>query len=212
MAIKKKGSKKKKPSHELTLWDVVLSYPDLFEPKPYKGKIYYSIDVILDKTDAQVKELKTAVHDVCVEAFGEDQSEWPEKIAGVQNGDDREDQQGYKGKRFIKAQTQQPVPVVDFSGKSFNPQLVKGGMYGNVAVNICAWEFDGDQGVSIYLQGVQIDTKKKGLNFGGGKSVEQMFARNGRKANDGDDGDEDYDSQDDEPRKSKKKKSFDEEE
>jgi hypothetical protein len=210
--IKKKGPKKK-PQKELTLWDVVLSYPDLHDPKPYKGKVYYSVDAILERNDPQVKELKDAINEVCVEAFGDDESEWPKSIVSVQDGNEREDQQGYAGKRFIKAKTQGAVPVVDLSGKAFNPQSVKGGMYGNVAINISTWEYDGDQGVSIYLQGVQIDTKKKGLNFGGGRTPEQMFNHSSKKSAQVDAGDED--DQDDEPRgkKSKKsKKSFDEEE
>ena len=41
------------------------------------------------------------------------------------------------------------MPVVDPKGKTFNAQMVKGGMTANVAVRITAWEFDDDTGVSI---------------------------------------------------------------
>lgn len=208
-----KPSKKKKKSEavEMTLWGVILSYPDLHNPKPYKGKIYYTLDALMDKTDPQVKALKAAIKEVCVAAWGDDESEWPEKIPTVQNGDEREDSKGYAGRRFIKASTQSAVPVVDPRGKEFNPQMVKGGMFANVAIRISSWEFDGDEGISIYLQGVQIDTSKKSLNFGGGRTVEKMFARADADEDTGEDEDYDNDSSDDDededytpPKKAKK--------
>lgn len=205
MATKKK---KKMAAIEMTLWDVILSYPDLHDPKPYKGKIYYRTDVLLEKDHPQLKELRLALKGIKVDVWGDDETEWPEKgNPYILNGDEREDQPGYVGRRYITASTQTPVPVVDPKGKSFNAQMVKGGMFANVAVRISAWEFDGDEGVSIYLQGVQIDTSKPSLNFGGGKSVKQMFSRDDDDADDSDDEDED-----DQPRKKKKRPSRDEDE
>lgn len=204
MATKKKKTKAK--AIEMTLWDVILSYPDLHDPKPYKGKIYYRTDVLMEKNDPQVKKLKEAIHSVYEQAFGEDESEWPEpQKPHLQNGDEREDSKGYAGRRYITASTQTPVPVVDPRGKAFNPQMVKGGMFANVAVRISSWEFDGDVGVSIYLQGVQIDTSKPSLNFGGGKSVDQMFKKKGKAS-------EDEEEDEDEAPRKKSKRDFDEEE
>jgi hypothetical protein len=200
--------KKKKSSIELTLWDIVLSYPDLHEPKPYKGKVYYRTDAILDADDAQIGKFKKAVKKVCVDAFGEDKSEWPESVQGkypfIFDGDERTEQKGYAGKKYIVAQTQTPVPVVDPKGKAFNAQMVKGGMFANIAVNISAWEYEGDEGVSVYLQGVQIDTSKASLNFGGGRSIAQMFKRGEDTDVETQDSDED-DDEADQPRSAKKK-------
>lgn len=196
MAVNKK--KKKKAAVEMTLWGVILSYPDLHDPKPYKGKIYYKTDVLLEKDHPQLKELRQALKQVKIDTWGEDETEWPEKgNPFILNGDEREDQAGYIGRRYITASTQTPVPVVDPKGKTFNPQMVKGGMFANVAIRISAWEFDGDVGVSIYLQGVQIDTSKPSLNFGGGKSVKQMF--------DMDEEDTEDEEDEDQPRKAKKR-------
>lgn len=186
--------KKKKPAIEMTLWDVVLSYPDLYEPKPYKGKVYYRTDALLGEDHPQLKALRQNIKKVKTEAFGPDESEWPvSENPLVKKGDERQDNPEYKGKRYLTPSTQTPVPIVDLKGKPFNAQMVKGGMFANVAIRISAWEFDGDEGVSIYLQGVQIDTSKASLNFGGGKSVKQMFSRDG-----GDDGLDDDDSDSDE--------------
>lgn len=207
MATKNK-KKKKKAAVEMTLWDVILSYPDLHDPKPYKGKIYYRTDVLMEKADAQLGKLRAAIKQVKTDTWGDDESEWPEAEKPlIQNGDEREDQTGYAGKRYITASTQTPVPVVDPKGKTFNPQMVKGGMFANVAVRISAWEFDGDEGVSIYLQGVQIDTSKPGLNFGGGKSVKQMFSRDDEDGEESESEEEETEEEEEEdkPRNSKKK-------
>lgn len=211
MAVKKKA-KKKKLAVEMTLWGVILSYPDLHDPKPYKGKIYYKTDVLFEKGHPQLAELREAIKQVKESAWGDDESEWPEEEKPlIKNGNEREDQVGYAGKRYISPSTQTPVPVVDPKGKAFNPQMVKGGMFANVAVRISSWEFDGDEGISIYLQGVQIDTSKPSLNFGGGKSVKQMFSKKDSDDEDADDedtdqADDDSDDEDEAPRKRAKKK------
>jgi hypothetical protein len=220
MATAKK--KKKKPAAiEMTLWNVILSYPDLHDPKPYKGKIYYRTDILLEKDHPQLKELRMALKSVKIDVWGDDETEWPEKgNPYILNGDEREDQPGYADRRYVTASTQTPVPVVDPKGKTFNPQMVKGGMFANVAVRISGWEFDGDVGVSIYLQGVQIDTSKPSLNFGGGKSVKQMFSRDDDDADDSDSDDteeSDDEDEDDRPRgkakpSSKKRPARDEDE
>lgn len=215
----KKAAKKKRVAVEMTLWDVILSYPDLHDPKPYKGKIYYRTDVLMGEDHAQLKELRGNITKVKKMAWGEDKSEWPEATHNggnkklVHDGNEREDQTGYKDRFYITASTQTPVPVVDLKGKAFNAQMVKGGMFANVAVRISHWEYEGDEGVSIYLQGVQIDTSKKSLNFGGGKSVDQMFNLKGSDDDESDDEDqtddeESDDDEDDQPRgkKTAKKK------
>ncbi len=210
----KANVKKKRVAEDLTLWDVILSYPQLHDPKPYKGKIYYSTDILLEADHAQLKALKKAINGVAVKSWGEDKTEWPEMKPFIVDGNTREDQKGYTDRFYIKAATQTPVPVIDLKGKAFNPQSVKGGMFANVAIRISAWEFDGDEGMSIYLQGVQIDTTKPGLNFGGGKSVQQMFKRDGDEEdhNEDDADNTDDDSSADEPRGKKSKKAFDDDE
>lgn len=203
--------KNKKAAVELTLWDVCLSYPDLHDPKPYKGKIYYKTDILMDEDHSQLDDLKAAIRSVRVDSWGEDKAEWPEGAAKafILDGDEREDSAGYSGKFYLTASTQTPVPVVDLKNKDFNPQTVRGGMFANVAIRVSAWEYDGDEGMSIYLQAVQIDTSKPSLNFGGGKSVKQMFSRDGIKEDNT--RDESGDDDDDQPRKSNKKaaKNFD---
>jgi hypothetical protein len=179
MAIKKKKSKAKKGKVgvDFTLWDVILSFPDLHEPKPYKGNTYYRLDALMDEDHPQLAELRKLIFKVRKDAFGADKDEWPDdcKRKLLKDGNEREDIKGYKDRFSITPSTKNPVPVVDLKGKNFPAQSVRGGMFGNVAIRISEWENEGEGGVSIYLQGVMVDTKKKSLNFGGGKSVQQMF-------------------------------------
>lgn len=219
MAVKnKKKAKPKKFGIDLTLWDVILSYPDLHNPKPYDGKITYRTDVLLDADHPQLSELKKAIHKVRVTQWGDDKTEWPKKAKRriVLDGNEREDSKGYKDRFYIKAGTQQPVPVIGLTGKTFNPQLVKGGMFANVGIRITVFDNDFGEGISVYLQAVQIDTKKPGLNFGGGKSVAKIFGldEDGDDEDGDDEGDddngasdsEDSDDDDDTPRGKKSKK------
>lgn len=205
------AKKAKKASVEMTLWGVVASYPDLHDPKPFKGKVYFKLDCLMDMDHPQLKKLKAAINQVRTEQWGEDKAEWPKGATRVfiQDGNEREDQKAYQDKYYISAKTQQPVPVVDPKGKPFNPQMLKGGMTVNVAIAISAWEFDGDEGVAIYLQGVQVDTSVPKLDgFGGGKSVEQMFGKS--KAKD-DESEELEEEEDDQPRSKKKAKKVEDE-
>jgi hypothetical protein len=178
MAVVKKKTKvkPKKAAADLTLWNVILSYPDLYNPKPYNNKIIFRTDVLLDADHPQLSELRKAIFKVRAAQWGSDKTEWPKmKAKLIQDGDEREDSKGYKGRFYIRPHTEQPVPVIGLTGKSFNPQLVKAGMFANVGIRISVWENEFGEGVSIYLQAVQIDTKKESLNFGGGRSVKAIF-------------------------------------
>jgi Protein of unknown function (DUF2815) len=204
--MKEKKRKQKRAFVELTLWDVILSYPNLHNPKPFKGKVYYSTDVLIDEDHPQLADLRSALKQVKSQVWGPDKSEWPTDTRynpGIEDGNARSDSKGYAGRKYIRTKTQQSVPVIGPSGKEFNPQMVKGGMFANVAISVSAWENEGDEGVSIYLQGIQIDTRKTPLNFGGGKSVAQMFKKDGQ--DEDTDTDQNDDDEDDEPRGKKEK-------
>jgi hypothetical protein len=196
MAKKKKASFE---TYELTIKDVILSYPVLANPKPFKGKSYYSIDGLMKKNHPQIERFKKLIELARKDAYGPDKSEWPDDMKEfILNGDDNEGSQGYAGKFYFKASTQNAVPVVDMEKKAFSPSAVKGGMWGSIAVNIKAWENDGDTGVSVYLAGVQVNTDRDYDAFGGGKSVDSMFGDS--------DNDDDNQAEDDEDEKAVKKK------
>jgi hypothetical protein len=202
---------KKKKFHRIEMrLRGVLSYPDLHNPKPYKGKIYYRTDILFDQDDPQLAVLKKKIHAVRVKTWGEDKTEWPDgaKKRFIQDGNEREDQSTYEDKFYVSVSTQSPVPVIDPKGKAFSPALVKGGMFADVAVCLSPWDNEGEEGMSIYLQGVMIDTSKERLSgFGGGKSARQLFGLEDSDDEDSDeDESEDEDDEEDLPRRNKKKK------
>ena len=206
-------AKKKKVHRIEMIVHGVLSYPDLHNPKPFKGKIYYRTDVLLDNDDPQIAALKKKLHKLRVDAFGDDKTEWPDKAKKkfIQDGNEREDQPAYKDKAYITASTQTPVPVVTPNGKPFSAQMVKGGMTAKVAVCLSNWtDPDGEEGVSIYLQGVMIDPSVDRLpGFGGGKSAKQLFNIKDEDEGEDEDSEEDAsdeeDDEEDQPRSKKKK-------
>lgn len=202
---------KKKKFHriEMVLYGV-LSYPDLANPKPFKGKIYYRTDVLFDQDDPQLAILKKKIHTVRVKTWGDDKSEWPEgaKKSFIQDGNEREDQPTYQDKSYISVSTQQAVSVIDPKGKAFSSALVKGGMFAKVAVCISPWDNDGTEGMSIYLQAVMVDTTKEKLSgFGGGKSAKQLFGLGSEESDSDDDSEgEDHEDEDEDLSPSQKKK------
>lgn len=196
-------AKKKKLTEEVNLRNVILSFPNL-GGQMFKGKMNYNTDVLLESNDPQVKLLRRAIKTVCAEAFGDDRSEWPEKIPSINDGDERADQKGYPGRVWIKASSKYPIEVVDAKGEPMTPEMVRGGAYANVAINVSKWDNEGEEGVSLYLAGVMVDTKKKGLDFGGGKSVMERF----KKGKD----DEDQDDEEEDEKPKNKKRPVDEDE
>ncbi len=209
MAKKKKTSKV-----QFTLWDVLLSFPNLHKPKPYKGNVYYKTDVLLDPDHSQLDDLRAAILGVKTSTWGDDKAEWPEGATnvGIKSGKEREDQAAYKGKKYItlSKNAEYGTPsVIDLKGKEFNPAAVKGGMYANVTFTIAPWKPDEStgesEGLSLFLDGVQIDTSKQALNFGGGGSIQDRFKRKGKDK----DSEDDQDDEDEEP---KKKRVVDEDE
>jgi len=55
-----------------------LSYPSLFEPKEFKGKTSWSIQMLFPK-DEDISELEVAAQNAAIEKWGSDTSKWPSK-------------------------------------------------------------------------------------------------------------------------------------
>lgn len=203
---------KKSERTEIVLYGVA-SYPNLAKENRY-GQ--YTLDLLLDKTDPQIGVLKKKINTVRVNTWGEDKEEWPEKATGsyISDGDERQDQLTYHGKMYITATSKQPVQCIDPTGKSFNPLMVKGGMFVKISIAITPWKNEKfGEGLSLYLQAVLVDTSKEKLSGfgGGGKSAKQLFG-----IDDSDDTDDTDNNEDNEekspPQTNKKKRSFMDEE
>jgi hypothetical protein len=193
-------------SVEVELWDVILSYPQLHEPKPYNGKITYSVEILMEEDSQARQDLKKAIFKLAKETWGPDKSEWPDKVAMIKDGNEKSDSKGYEGRFFIKATSKNPVEVIDQKNKEFNAQSVRGGMYANVAVNVSIWDNDSGEGLSVWLHSIQIITNKKGEDFGGGKPAADRFKKKSSSSRDEDEDQDDTDDEDEDEKPSKKSK------
>ena len=168
-----------------------LSYPHLFKaqaPKP-TDKPKYSITMLFPKgtdlmgqTLATEQEpsrpisLKDVIRNAKLQEFGA-QENWPKNLLSpVTDGDEKAENEGYKGHWVIKATSNEESRpgVVDAQGVPITEaSVIYPGCYCRAYVYARVWEYMGKQGVQFILDHVQ--KMKDGKSFGGKKPVEQVF-------------------------------------
>ena len=156
-------------STKITLKNVVLSYPNLFNAKQImnQGEPKYSTAILIAKNDKEnLKKLQAAID----EAKKDDKLKGARKIDTPLNDGDEEkpDDKYYAGCYYInaKASENHPPKVVD---RHVNPIMDQDEIYAgcicNVVVNCYAYNFNGHYGVGIGLGNVQ--KVKDGERMGG---------------------------------------------
>lgn len=168
-----------------------LSYPHLFKaqaPKP-TDKPKYSITMLFPKgtdlmgqtlaTDSEPSRpisLKDVIRNAKLQEFGA-QENWPKNLLSpVNDGDEKAENEGYKGHWVIKATSNEESRpgVVDSDGVPITEaSIIYPGCYCRAYVYARVWEYMGKQGVQFILDHVQ--KMKDGKSFGGKKPVEQVF-------------------------------------
>ena len=168
-----------------------LSYPHLFKaqaPKP-TDKPKFSITMLFPKgtdlmgqTLATEQEpsrpisLKDVIRNAKLQEFGA-QENWPKNLLSpVTDGDEKAENEGYKGHWVIKATSNEESRpgVVDAQGVPITEaSVIYPGCYCRAYVYARVWEYMGKQGVQFILDHVQ--KMKDGKSFGGKKPVEQVF-------------------------------------
>lgn len=165
-------------STKITLKNVVLSYPNLFNAKQImnQGEPKYSTAILIAKNDKEnMKKLQAAID----EAKNDDKLKGARKIDTPLNDGDEEkpDDKYYAGCYYInaKASENHPPKVVD---RHVNPIMDQEEIYAgcicNVVVNMYAYNFNGHYGVGVGLGNVQ--KVKDGERIGGSfSSAEDDF-------------------------------------
>lgn len=168
-----------------------LSYPHLFKaqaPKP-TDKPKYSITMLFPKgtdlmgqtlaTDSEPSRpisLKDVIRNAKLQEFGA-QENWPKNLLSpVNDGDEKAENEGYKGHWVIKATSNEESRpgIVDSDGVPITEaSIIYPGCYCRAYVYARVWEYMGKQGVQFILDHVQ--KMKDGKSFGGKKPVEQVF-------------------------------------
>lgn len=154
---------------KVTLPKFRLNFPALFEPKQYeqngkpKGDPQFSLVACWPKAslkDGTLKKVKAAIHQACVNAWGEEESEWPEIKKPWKNGDEMSDYNGFEGMVFVQPHTSEKMGrpgIVDQKLQEvIDPSEIYAGCFCLATVTVKAFDISKDnKGVTMYLQNVQ---------------------------------------------------------
>lgn len=159
---------------KLTLKNVRLSFPDIFEPRAFKpgDPLKYKATFLLEKSDPQIKAIDAAILSALTDKVGTKAAATLKNIKGnpnkycFQDGDAKE-YDGYAGHMALTANSKarplvldrDKTPLTQSDGKPY------AGCYVNASVEVFAYDNSG-VGVSATLKGVQF--VKDGDAFGGG--------------------------------------------
>lgn len=160
-------------STKVVLKNVVLSYPNLFNPKQImnQGDPKYSTAILVAKNDkANMDKIKAAIE----KAKKDDKLKGARKVdSPILDGDvEKPDDKYYAGCYYFnaKASENHPPKVVD---RHVNPIMDQEEIYAgcicNVSLNFYAYAFNGHNGIGVGLGNVQ--KVKDGERMGGGSSA-----------------------------------------
>jgi hypothetical protein len=178
-------------ANRITLRNVRLSYPNLFEPKGsvINGQTIppkYSAAILLDKVkDAdQIKAVQAIVERMFTEKWGKKDKRSSKLTNPLRDGSEKNDKNGYgPGVFFInaKADPDHKPEVVD-AVKGSDGKLARlkkedgrpyAGSYVNVSLNFFAFDMPVNKGISAGLGNVQF--VGHGERFGGGADADSEF-------------------------------------
>lgn len=166
-------------STKVVLKNIVLSYPNLFNPKQImnQGDPKYSTAILIAKNDkANLDKINAAI----AEAKKDDKLKGARKVdSPILDGDvEKPDDKYYAGCYYLnaKASENHPPKVVD---RHVNPIMDQEEIYAgcicNVSLNFYAYAFNGHNGIGVGLGNVQ--KVKDGERMGAGSSAaEDDFA------------------------------------
>jgi hypothetical protein len=159
------------------------SYVTVLEPKPnQQGKMLYSLTVLIPKSRAaELGPLKAAALEVAQEKWGAkaDAILKAAKYPVIKDGDLKVDDEGkvdpvYAGKWYFSAKSDKKPRVLDAQkAELFTDDDVYSGCFLRISGNVYAYEYQGNKGVSIGLNNVQV--LKKGDRLDGRKAAEDEF-------------------------------------
>lgn len=165
-------------SVKLILKDVRGSYVFLKQPRPSEdGTGKYSMQIIIDKNDPQVQQIKAAIAQVARETFGEKVKLGAIKIP-LRDGDEERDGKEYENKYFFNANSGRAPQIVNRFGKTASDEDIEEYCYSGATfhVSLSFYTFDraGKKGVAVGLQNVML--RKKTERLDGGVSATDEFA------------------------------------
>lgn len=183
-----------------------VAFAQVFEPKAYNdGKPKFSVTMLFKKS-TPLKALERIIDNAAAEKWGPDKTKWSKKLMlPIQDGDDKPELAGYKGRFYAKASSlDQPIIVGterDEDGKLVRletPSEFYSGCYAWCSLFAKAWENPEfkTKGVSLYLGNIQ--KLKDGKKFGGRMDPDDEFEEIDEEDNEDEDEEDLEDSEEDE--------------
>ena len=162
--------------HTVKLFGATLSYPKLATPEIKNGREVRSAVLLFDKS-ADLTQLRAALEAYTKEFFGG-------KVPGglkspVKDGDEKADEWGesFRNKWYFRASSGFPVLCVGADALNTPNDEIEDTFYAGCKVNVIVtpWGYkrDGNQGVSLNLNGLQFVAD--GDRLGGGNPAVGMF-------------------------------------
>jgi len=163
---------------KLVLREVRCVYPKLFRADDFMGKKRYSIGLLLPNDSEALKQLKAAISAAATAQWGEKAAE---KIKSFQGSRQqwclRETDDGYQINAKRSVERGAPV-VVDQHRNDLTEEsgLPYAGCWVNASIVVCAYNRNGAQGVTCFLNGVQLVKEDEPLaGAGSAASVKKDF-------------------------------------
>ena len=177
-----------------------LAFPVLEKAEAYDdGKPKYSIQMIFDKESEGIMEIRKALHQACVNRWGEDKAKWPSNLKTInfktyydptgKNGfpvrdGDTVTWDGFPGNAFIKASTSEKFRpgLVDRNRRAMGEpdsslqtyDDVFGGLICRASIVCDVFEHPkGGKGCSVYLSHVQV-LKDDGTRYSGSRAEDEF--------------------------------------
>lgn len=182
------------------------SYLHIFKPTTFKNKTSYSATLLFDKDETDMKPLIRAKNAALREKFGDDKTQWPDRLDNpIRDGDKPKyaSKEGYKGHWIVKASASEEFKPKTFDKKGAEIIDARGlvsGDYIRAQVYAIAWDTAGNCGASFLLDGVQLVKKGEPLSARGALKFDPISGGDDEDEDDSDnsnDDDDDSDSGDD---------------
>lgn len=146
-------------STRLVLKNVRCIYPKLFTPEEYQGKSRYGITLLLPKDSEQLEQVGGAIKRLLTDVYGSDaarklqsfkgsKQSWPLKALDDGGFTLNPKRHADKGAPIVLDQAKRKLEPTD--GRPY------GGCWVNVSLDVYAFDKAGAQGVTTYLNGVQL--------------------------------------------------------
>ena len=157
----------------------IASYCNVWEMRErMDGTPVYSLMILFPK-ETDLSELKAAIHQAAVNAFGP-KDKWPKNLRGpIRDGDEKADETGediYRGKWFINPWTKKQPGIVGPDAKPIMDQdEFYSGCWCRASVNFAAYKKAGNAGVGVYLNNLM--KVRDGDRLDGRKNAEAEFSQ-----------------------------------